>query len=120
MNKKKPNVCYFVDYENRPYLPLVAFKKKDTVLLFLGQYQKQFNVEFVKQLLDLRSKIDIEIIQAVGMGKNNLDFHIAYELGERNRCLNTDIEFVIVSNDTGFDNLISYINLKGRLCSRIK
>lgn len=98
-----------VDYENVGRVDLKAIPADVRVAFFFGASQRTVPTAFFKSALQLRERfvpIDIE-----GRGKNALDFHIAYYLGEylttapRTRC-------VILSNDKGFDPLIQH--LRGR------
>jgi len=98
-----------VDYENVGRVDLGAIPTDVRVAFFFGASQRTVPTAFFKSALQLRERfvpIDIE-----GRGKNALDFHIAFYLGEylttapRTRC-------VILSNDKGFDPLIQH--LRGR------
>ncbi len=120
MRKKKLSTWYFIDYENRPFVPYEELKSNDRVILFLGHNQKSFSVDFMKKLLNLKRKVGIEIIQVSGISPNNVDFHLSYELGTQHEAADYGILFVVISKDKGFDNLISYINTQGRQCKRIE
>ena len=98
-----------VDYENVGRVDLRAIPADVRVAFFFGASQRTVPTAFFKSALQLRERfvpIDIE-----GRGKNALDFHIAFYLGEylttapQTRC-------VILSNDKGFDPLIQH--LRGR------
>jgi len=98
-----------VDYENVGHVDLSAIPADVRVAFFFGASQRTVPTAFFKSALRLRERfvpIDIE-----GRGKNALDFHIAFYLGEylttapQTRC-------VILSNDKGFDPLIQH--LRGR------
>lgn len=52
-------------------------------------------------------------------GNNALDFQLVSELGYM-LCEMPDYEYVIVSNDTGFDAIVKYWEKRGRKVSRIK
>jgi hypothetical protein len=50
-------------------------------------------------------------------GRNALDFHIACHLGE-GICKSPQAEFVILSNDKGFDPLVRHLVARGFKCRR--
>ena len=52
-----------------------------------------------------------------GNGPNALDFHIAFYLG-KGACEIAQAEFVIVSNDKGFDPLVRHLVARGIQCRR--
>jgi len=54
---------------------------------------------------------DAQYIKIGGNGKNALDFHLAYYLGELN-TRNHDAHFHIISKDTGFDPLIKHLRAR--------
>ena len=98
-----------VDYENVGHVDLSSIPADVRVAFFFGASQRTVPTAFFKSALRLGERfapIDIE-----GRGKNALDFHIAFYLGEylttapQTRC-------VILSNDKGFDPLIQH--LRGR------
>jgi PIN domain len=98
-----------VDYENVGRVDLGAVPADVRVAFFFGASQRTVPTGFFKSALQLRERfvlIDIE-----GRGKNALDFHIAFYLGE---YLTTSprAQCVILSNDKGFDPLIQH--LRGR------
>jgi hypothetical protein len=99
-----------VDFENVGKIDLAAVPDGFVVALFFGSTQKSVPKEFLKAAVKLRERfvsIDIE-----GQGKNALDFHIAFYLGQyltqppRTSC-------VILSKDRGFDPLIKHLELRG-------
>jgi hypothetical protein len=95
-----------VDYENVGQVELDTIPNGVRVLFFFGASQRSVPTTFLRSALKLGERfvpIDIE-----GRGKNALDFHIAFYLGEylarapSARC-------VILSNDKGFDPLIKHL-----------
>lgn len=79
------------------------------VIVFLGANQTKIPVELAKTLQALGK--DGDYVQISGSGKNALDFHIAFALGELSNQ-SRDASYHIISRDSGFDPLIKY--LKGR------
>ena len=118
MPKKINPTWYFIDFENCTNLPHIKINNQDRLFIFLGQHQKLLHIDFVQKLLDLNKKVLIQLIQISGMGKNNLDFHIAFEMGVQQGIANEYTIFCVISKDKGFDQLINSINEKGRKCKR--
>jgi len=63
-------------------------------------------------LVDSGTRVRID-----GNGRNALDFHIACHLGE-GICKFPKAEFVILSNDKGFDPLVRHLVARGFKCRR--
>ncbi len=99
-----------VDYENIGKLDLGAIPDGVRVPFFFGASQRTVPTEFLKAALKLGERfvpIDIE-----GQGKNALDFHIAFYLGEY-LALAPHITCVILSKDKGFDPLVRHLTRRG-------
>jgi len=99
-----------VDYENIGKIDLAAIPDGVRVPFFFGASQRTVPTEFLKAALKLGERfvpIDIE-----GQGKNALDFHIAFYLGEfLARAPHTAC--VILSKDKGFDPLVRHLTRRG-------
>src|SRR5256885_2209375 len=99
-----------VDYENIGKLDLRAVPAGVRVPFFFGASQRSVPTEFLRAALKLGERfvpIDIE-----GQGKNALDFHIAFYLGEY-LARSPDTPCVILSKDKGFDPLIKHLVKRG-------
>ena len=99
-----------VDYENIGKVDLRAIPAGVRVPFFFGASQKSVPTEFLKAALKLGDRfvpIDIE-----GQGKNALDFHIAFYLGEY-LARSPVTPCVILSRDKGFDPLIRHLLKRG-------
>lgn len=99
-----------VDYENIGRIDLGAIPEGIRVPFFFGASQRTVPTEFLKAALRLGERfvpIDIE-----GQGKNALDFHIAFYLGEY-LARAPDTACVILSKDKGFDPLIRHLSRRG-------
>ena len=99
-----------VDYENIGKIELGEIPAGVLVPFFFGASQKSVPKEFLKAALNLRERfvaIDIE-----GQGKNALDFHIAYYLGEY-LTRSPQYACIILSKDKGFDPLVKHLVLRG-------
>jgi hypothetical protein len=109
-----------IDFENVQPRGLASLEPQAfKVTVFLGPQQTKLPVELVKALQALGK--DAVYVQVPEKGKNALDFHIAFVLGEScNR--EPDVAYHILSRDTGFDPLIRYLNGRGidvRRCKEI-
>ncbi len=105
-----------VDFENVPKVDLAALPDDVTVPFFFGASQKSVSKEFLKTALKLGSRfvpVDIE-----GQGKNALDFHIAFYLGEYLANF-ADADCVILSRDKGFDPLAKHLVGRGFRVRRV-
>jgi PIN domain-containing protein len=105
-----------VDYENVGRVDLNSIPAGVRVPFFFGASQKSVPTEFLKAALKLGDRfipIDIE-----GQGKNALDFHIAFYLGDflskspKSRC-------IVLSKDKGFDPLIKHLVRRGYSVRRV-
>jgi hypothetical protein len=99
-----------VDYENLGKIDLAAIPDGVRVPFFFGASQRTVPTEFLKAALKLGERfvpIDIE-----GQGKNALDFHIAFYLGEY-LARAPDTHCVILSKDKGFDPLVRHLVRRG-------
>lgn len=99
-----------VDYENIGKIDLAAIPDGVRVPFFFGASQRTVPTEFLRAALKLGERfvpIDIE-----GQGKNALDFHIAFYLGEY-LARAPDTACVILSKDKGFDPLVRHLNRRG-------
>src|SRR6266446_6907770 len=105
-----PDSVLLVDYENIGKLDLGAIPAGVRVPFFFGASQRSVPTEFLKAALKLGERfvpIDIE-----GQGKNALDFHIAFYLGEY-LARSAETPCVILSKDKGFDPLIKHLVRRG-------
>jgi hypothetical protein len=83
---------------------------RDRRPFFFGASQKTVPTEFLKRALKGGDRF--EPIDIAGHGKNALDFHIAFYLGE---CLTRSpgTRCVVLSKDKGFDPLIKHLAGRG-------
>lgn len=105
-----------VDFENVPKVDLSALPLDVTVPFFFGASQRTVPTAFLKEALKLGPRfvpIDIE-----GQGKNALDFHIAFYLGEYLQA-SPSAECVILSRDKGFDPLVRHLAGRGFKVRRV-
>jgi hypothetical protein len=89
-----------VDLENVRGLDLTRLPAHARIKVFAGESQSRLPTDLVEEALKLGSRF--ELVRIKGNGPNALDFHIACHLGE-GICKYPKAEFVILSNDKGFD-----------------
>jgi len=106
----------FVDLENIGSLNKISIPKYDVVYVFVGA--KQSGISLIPESSERFT--DIKILKLEDISKNNLDFHLTYYLGQLDSKAKKEVTFTIISNDAGFDNLITHINKTGRKCVRLK
>ena len=110
------NNYILVDFENIPNIDLNSIKDKNFYIkIFIGTNQTKIPVELVLKSQELGSQV--EWIQISGSGKNALDFHITFVLGRLTQK-DPDAFFHVISKDTGFDPLISYLKNQRIFCKR--
>ncbi len=109
---------YFIDSENvgDNWISLLdAITSEDELIVFFTQKSPHMNYKNVILLKQCDKKITfIECCE----GNNALDFQLCTELGYRMHEL-MDEEFIIVSNDTGFDAIIKYWKQRNKPIKRI-
>ena len=112
---------YLVDSENVGdiWVPLLVAsqpdEEDDEVLLFYTTKSPHMNYENVRMLKETEKEADfIKCFE----GSNALDFQLVSELGYR-LSQNAGREYVIVSNDTGFDAAVRYWSTRKMPVSRL-
>jgi hypothetical protein len=106
----------FVDFENIRSIDLASVPSGVRVPFFLNAAQKSVPKELVTGAAKLGERFDP--IEVEGYGKNALDFHIAFYIGERlTRAPKT--KCVILSKDKGFDPLIRHLTGRGFAVRRV-
>ncbi len=104
-----------VDLENVQKFDLAKVPSNARIKIFVGQLQTKLPTALVQQAQALGSRL--EWVRIDGNGSNALDFHIACHLGE-GICKLPKAEFVILSNDKGFDPLVRNLVARGFKCRR--
>lgn len=117
---------YLVDSENvgDVWVPLlVSAKAEEEVVVFYTQRSPHMGYENVRLLKETdKEAVFIKCFE----GNNALDFQLVSEMGYR-LCREPDCEYIIVSNDTGFDAAVRYWSerkmpvrrLSGKECYRM-
>ncbi len=101
----------FVDYENVTQIDFSVLRSKSVHLtVILGANQKTLDTDLVLKLMDHRTTTTLKRLTKIG--KNALDFVLAYEVGQK-ATANPTACFHVISKDKGFDGLIDHLN-KGK------
>lgn len=106
----------FVDLENVHKIDLTRVQSDCRVLIFFGEHQKYMPQALVVQAQPFGSRL--QWIRMSGQGRNALDFHIAYYLGQE-LTARPKAECIVLSGDTGFDPLLRHLRSLGHKCSRV-
>jgi len=102
-----------VDLENIQSFDLGKVPPTTRIKVFVGQLQPKLSTDLAQKAQPLGSRL--EYVRIDGNGRNALDFHIACYLGER-ICKFPKAEFVILSNDKGFDLLVRHLAARWFKC----
>jgi len=100
----------FVDFENVSHIDLAAVPSGVRVPFFLNAAQKSVPKDLLTGVAKLGERF--EAIEVEGYGKNALDFHIAFYIGER-LASSPKTPCVILSKDQGFDPLVTHLIRRG-------
>ncbi|MDN5782868.1 MAG: PIN domain-containing protein [Luteimonas sp.] len=105
-----------IDYENVQPADLAGLDAEQAfVLVFTGAEQK-VGIGLIEAVQALGEHG--RFIRITGNGRNALDFHIAYYLGQW-VMRDPQATFLIVSKDTGYDPLVAHLNANGTRIKRI-
>jgi hypothetical protein len=106
-----------VDSENTPLQHAdFAHEKSVELLIFIGKTQTKFPRELVLAVQAMGPRA--RYIEMSGSGKNALDFHLAFYLGQL-ATRDPTARFYIVSKDTGFDPLVVHLAAQGTSVRRV-
>ncbi len=105
----------FVDYENTGSLEEINIASYARLMVFCGPNNSKIKLgelsttEFSK----------MELIRIKTGGPNNLDFHLSFYLGRLHENAKDDVEFHVISNDSGFNGIVNHLKDIGRKCQRV-
>lgn len=111
-----PTNYVLIDFENvQPKNLEILAKHPFKVFVFVGANQTKVSIDLATAMQGLGD--NAEYIRISGNGRNALDFHIAYYIGQ---LLAEDPVglYHIISKDTGFDPLIKHLQTKKVKISR--
>ena len=118
VNRVPQKTVLLIDYENIQGFDLTVIQEEDIwIKIFVGQNQTKIPIELVQSTHSMGPRV--EWIRMEGMGRNALDFHIAFYLGRLSQNMG-EASFVIMSKDKGFDPLIEHLNKEHIRCQRIQ
>jgi hypothetical protein len=102
-----PTNYVLIDFENvLPKNLELLTRHPFTVLVFVGANQAKVPYELAEAMQKLGDKA--RYIKISGNGKNALDFHIAFYIGQL-ASQEPEAYFHVISKDTGFDPLIEHM-----------
>ena len=102
-----PTNYVLIDYENvQPKTLGVLSGHHFRVIVFMGAKQTKVPVVLAKAMQPFGKNADY--VEVAGNGKNALDFHLAFYIGEL-LAKEPDACFHVISKDTGFDPLIRHL-----------
>jgi hypothetical protein len=105
-----------IDYENvQPKDAALLNGHPFKVMVFAGVNQTKVPLDLVKTLQPMGENVEYILIS--GSGRNALDFHIAFYLGEL-ASKDPDGYFHLISKDAGFDPLLVHLKSRGVLAQR--
>ena len=99
-----------IDFENvQPESIAALGRDQFRVIVFIGANQTKIPFEIASTLQQMGDSA--EYVKISGNGKNALDFHIAFAIGQLS-VKDPMAYFHIISKDAGFDPLIQHLKLK--------
>lgn len=111
----RPNIV-LIDLESvQPASLALLAPEYFRVKVFVGATQSKLSFELATAMQQMGERA--EYIKIAGVGKNALDFHIAYYIG-RIAAEQPETFFHIISKDTGFDPLIQHLKEQKIFCDR--
>lgn len=106
----------FIDYENVRSLEAVNLASYQRVLIFCGPQNKTLKLDN----LPAAGVSRIDVITVPTSSKNNVDFHLAFHLGQEHAQAPAGVSFHVISHDKGYQGLVSHLELLGRSCKLIE
>ena len=105
-----------VDYENIPRIDLSMLDDSYRAIVFVGAGQNPPRALRNKDAAHQLRRVEFQKI--AGVGKNALDFQIAFQLGRMFETSRGTV-CIVVSRDKGFDPLLLHLNSSGMHCLRV-
>jgi PIN domain len=108
----------FVEY---PFLEKIQFSHLEKIcerlLILLPISQKTVLIEVVIQLQALGTIVKWVPVEAADA--SSLKTFLIFMMGQLNQALPTEIEFAVLSDHSGYDEIIQFINENGRRAIRV-
>jgi hypothetical protein len=119
MSALKALTYIFVDFENiQPQDMGLLTGEQYLLRIFRGPHQNKLDFDIVESLQPHGDRV--KYLQSNRHGRNALDFHIAFYMGRllqeleaNSTSANSNIRFVVISKDGGFDALMSHVQSLG-------
>lgn len=109
----------FVDFENINSLDLAQLNaEKHKLYMLVGSVQNRLPFDIIKQAHEFAESL--EWIKVEGTGKNDLDMHFSFLLGECHRTADKSIEFLIYAKDKDHSSKVNFIKSQGRSCRKLR
>lgn len=89
----------------------------DKIIIFWSRNSKSLSIWLVGKFLEMYPREQLEFIECY-TGNNSMDFHIVAKLGQMT-ARPSKTQFVIVSDDTGYDGVINYLHDCGYSVTRL-
>lgn len=118
---EKTNTIYFIDSENINDIWVNLFdtiSANDKIIVFYTDNSAHISCDNVRKLMDIDKNL-ISWISCNCLNSNALDFQLVTELGSM-IAKNSAKEYIIVSNDTGFDSVVKYWDSRAVKIHRIR
>ncbi|MGL4250434.1 MAG: PIN domain-containing protein [Aeromonas sp.] len=91
----------------------------ELVVICYAQSYAKIPLDWLMPLHDTINKGRLKIFKMANAGKNAADFGISFYAGMLMQQLPADVHFVIMSNDTGLDHVVSLLQSQNRAAERI-
>ena len=105
-----------IDFESVQPAGIAELDKEHfTVIVFVGHHQAKIPTDLVTALQRMGDRA--HYVKLAGDGKNALDFHIAFYIGQI-AAKNPDAFFHIISKDKGFQPLVEHLKTLNIFCVR--
>jgi alkylation response protein AidB-like acyl-CoA dehydrogenase len=116
--KPSPTIHILIDSESIQPRHLETRADEDThVTVFVGAHQERLPFDLVAAMQALGSRA--RYVKIARAGKNALDFHLAFYLGEL-AARDPTAAFRVMSRDGGFDALIAHLQARGLRVERLR
>ena len=118
MNNEDFSRIIFIGFDD---LKKIKFDKLeqvcDKVFVFVNRKEKAIPFVLVQQLQKLGESV--QWIPVTGSNENNSCHFLSFHLGVAHEQMEEDVEFALISEDSGFDGIIMHLNELGRNAVRV-
>jgi hypothetical protein len=105
-----------IDFENIQPADVAELDKEHfKVIVFVGRHQPKIPFDLVAALQKMGERA--RYVKIAGDGKNALDFHISFYIGQI-AAKDSDAFFHVVSKDKGFQPLVEHLKTLNIFCAR--